>query len=60
MRAIFQNSDKGEYEDLVQELEADRELYFRYMRMSMERFENLFSLVEDRIKKQDTRLRKAI
>ena len=30
------------------------------MRMSMERFEHLFSLVEDRITKQDTRSRKAL
>lgn len=33
---------------------------FRYLRMSKERFDHLFSLLEERIKKQNTRLRKAV
>ena len=36
----------------------DREMFFRYHRMTPNRFEHLLSLVEDKITKKETRLRK--
>ena len=39
---------------------TDREYFFRYMRMSPERFDNLLSLVQDKIYKKNTRFRESI
>ena len=45
----------GCYHTLVQELRlGDREWYFKFIRMSPERFEHLLSLVAPRISKQKT------
>ena len=51
----------GCYHTLVQELRlGDREWYFKFIRMSPERFEHLLSLVAPRISKQKTKLREPI
>ena len=61
MRDIFKNKNSSEYDGLVQELRLkDREFHYRYLRMSKERFEHLYSLVEAKIKKTDTNFPKAI
>ena len=39
----------------VRELKYGREIYYRYLRMSPERFSYLLSLVRDRISKKDNR-----
>ena len=41
-------------------LKKDRELFFRFMRMTPERFEHLLGLVQPRIEKQDTNFHRAI
>ena len=58
VRPIFlRRKVHGQFHQMLTELrEGDREYYFRYMRMSPERFDHLLSLVEDKISKQDTRL----
>ena len=61
MKDIFKNKNSSEYDGLVQELRLkDCEFHYRYLRMSKERFEHLYSLVEAKIKKKDTNFRKAI
>ena len=59
-RELFKPGEEGDYEHLLKKLENDRELHFRYLRMSKERFEHLLSLVEPVIMKNDTNFRKAI
>ena len=57
VRKIFskERKERGECENLFRELgEDDREYYFKYIRMSPERFEHLFSFVAPFITKQDT------
>ena len=61
-RGIF--SDRklySEYFTLYQQLRnGDEELHYRYLRMSKGRFDHLMSLIREKIKKKDTRLREAI
>ena len=62
-RKIFteERKERGEWEYLFHELSNDdREYYYRYLRMSPERFEHLFNLVGPLIAKQDTNYRKGI
>eukprot|EP00794_Sanderia_malayensis_P007639 gene7639-8480_t len=61
VRKIFKSKAPGEYHSLYQELRLqDREYHYRYLRMSKERFDHLFSLLETEITKRDTKFRKAI
>ena len=61
VRDIFLQRDRfGVFHTLYQELKQDREYYYRYLRMSPERFSHLLSLVQERITKNDTRFRKSI
>ena len=39
---------------------SDREMHYRYLRMSKERFDHLLSLLRKQIAKKDTRLREAV
>ena len=55
-RGLFKPGQQGDYEVLYQKLEDDRELYFRYMRMSKERFNHLLSLIEDEFQGKDDSL----
>ena len=61
VRKIYrERQTHGTFYTLFQTLLKDKEMFFRYHRMTPSRFEHLFSLVKDRITKKDTRLRKAI
>ena len=61
VRNIFlQRQRHGNFYTLFQELLKDRELFFRYPRMTPERFEQLLSLVKDRITEQKPRFREPI
>ena len=61
MRKIFaQREQFGDFNKLMSELQNDREQFFRYLRMSPERFSHLLSLVKGKITKQNTRFRKSI
>ena len=61
VRDIFlQRTQFGLFNTLYQELKHDREYYYRYLRMSPERFSHFLSLVQDRIAKRDTKFRKSI
>ena len=63
VRKIFTEEAKkrGEWETVVEELTTnDREFFFKYLRMSPERFEHLFSMVGLSIEKKDTNYRKSI
>ena len=56
-----ERKERGEWENLFYELsEDDREYYYKYLRMSPERFEHLFNLVAPFITKQDTNYRNCI
>ena len=63
VRKIFteERKEQGEWEKFFCELSNDdREYYYRYLRMSPERFEHLFNLVGPLIAKQDKNYRKSI
>ena len=61
IRDIFRRREEcGACSTLFEELKQDREYFFRFMRMTPERFDHLLSLVRPKIEKQDTHLRKAI
>ena len=61
VRKIFQRrSELGDFATLFQELKDDREQFFRYTRMSLDRFNHHLILVKDKITKQDTKFRKSI
>ncbi|XP_057307667.1 uncharacterized protein LOC130645634 [Hydractinia symbiolongicarpus] len=62
VREIFlRRKELGEYHRLFQELKvSDREYFFRYLRMSPDRFEHLLSLVGPVIQRQDTHMRESI
>lgn len=50
MRDIFKNRHKyGAFKTLLKELRFDQEYFFRYIRMSQERFDHLLSLAENSI-----------
>ena len=61
-RSIFRDRKlHSEYYTLFQVLkDTDREWFFKYIRMSPERFSHLLSLVRDKISKKDTKLRECI
>ena len=51
----------GEFHQMLNELRVtDRQYFFRYMRMSPERFDHLLSLVQDKMCKRNTRFRESI
>ena len=61
VRQIFRYRDQlGAFNTLFNELKDDREYFFRYLRMSPDRFGHLLSLVRDNIQRRDTVFRKAI
>ena len=61
VKQIFteEKKQRGEWGNLVHELQDDREYYYRYLRMNPDRFQHLFSLVEPLFTKQDTNYRNA-
>ena len=61
-RGIFRDRKLySEYYTLYQQLRnSDRELHYRYLRMSKDRFDHLLTLITDKITKKDTKLREAI
>ena len=61
-RSIFRDRKlHSEYFNIYQQLrEDDREMHFKYIRMSKERFDHLLSIVRDRITKQQTNYREPI
>ena len=60
VRDIFENRERqGVFKTLFHEMRNDRELFFRYFRMSPERFDHLITLVKDQIGKRDTAFTKA-
>ena len=50
----------GTFHTLFEELKQDREYFFRFLRMTPERFDHLLGLVRTKIEKNDTNFRKAI
>ena len=61
VRKIFQSRDRyGAFETLFNILRNDRELLFRYIHMTPERFDHLLDLAKEQIEKKDTRSRKSI
>ena len=54
VRPIFKKRKLfGEFHQMLNELRVtDREYFFRYMRMNLERFNHLLSLVQDKIHKR--------
>ena len=62
VRQIFAKREQlGEFHTLVQEMRTtDRESFFRYLRMSPERYFQLLEMVEPLIRRRDTNFRKAI
>ena len=61
VKPIFRQREVyGEFHTLFQELVKDKELFFRYHRMTPARFEHLLSLIKHRITKKRTHLRKPI
>ena len=60
-RSIFQRRGfHSEYFTLFQELRGDPEFLYKYIRMSKSRFDHLLSLVKDKLKKEETNMRKPI
>ena len=58
IRDIFRNRE--EFDVLFEELKQDRRYFLHFMRMALERFDHLLSLVRPKIEKQDKKFRKAI
>ena len=53
VRDIFENRERqGVFKTLFHEMRNDRELFFRYFRMSPERFDHLLALVREEIEKK--------
>lgn len=52
--------EQGEFHTLFAELLEDEERFFIYFRMSITSFNELYSLIQQDIEKQDTNWRKAI
>ena len=50
----------GTFHTLFEELTHDREYFFRFLRMTPERFDHLLGLVRPKIEKNNTNFRKAI
>ena len=61
IREIFQSLDRyGAFETLFNVLGNDRELFFRYIRMTPERLDHFLSLKREQIEKKDTRFCKSV
>ena len=61
IRDILKNREEfGAFNTLFEELKKDREHFFRYLRMTPDRFGHLLSLVQPKIEKKDTHFRKCI
>ena len=61
VRQIYKKREElGVFWTLLQELKQDREYFFRYLRMTPERFNHLHELVRNKITKSDTKFRKSI
>ena len=61
VREIFQScAGYGAFETLFNALRNNRELFFRYICMTPERFDHRLSLVKEQIEKKDTRFCKSI
>ena len=56
----MRRAESGAYTTLFRDLNDDREMYFRYLRMSPDKFSHPLGLVQNKITKQDTKFRKAI
>ena len=55
VKDIFKNRERqGAFETLFNEMRNDRELFYRYFRMSPERFDHLLTLVRDQREAKDT------
>ena len=61
-RGIFRDRKlHSEYYTLYQQLrDEEREVHYRYVRMSKERFDHLLNMVREKITKKNTRMREAI
>ena len=60
VKEIFKNREReGAFKTLFHEMRSARELFFRYFRMSPERFDHLLTLVRDEIEIKDTAFRKS-
>ena len=60
VRGIFKNRERqGAFETLFHEMRNDRELFFRYFRISPEKFDHLLTVVRNQIEKKDTTFRKS-
>ena len=56
---VFKNRDSyGVFTTLFEELKSDREYFFQYLRMSLDRFKHLLDLIRPAIEKSDTKFRK--
>ena len=59
VKDIFKNRERqGALETLFNEMRNDRELFYRYFRMSPERFDHLLTLVRDQREAKDTAFKK--
>ena len=57
---FFKNKEhQGAFKTLFHEMRNDRELLFRYFRMSPARFDHLLTLVREQMEKKDTAFRKS-
>ena len=60
VRDIFKNRERLTcFRNIFHEMRSDRELFFRYFRMSPERFDHLLALVREQIEKEYIALRKS-
>ena len=58
---LLRRDQAGEYHTLVQEMRAnDPSAHLRYFRMSVDNFDELLAMIEDKIKKQHTCMREPI
>ena len=60
-KKIYEKREQlGSFYVLFPDLKEDQESFFRYFRMSPDRFEHLLELVGPKIEKKNTRLRRVI
>ena len=58
-RGIFKNRERQDAFETFHDIRNDRELFFRYFRMSPQRFDQLLTLVREQKEKKDTAFRKS-
>ena len=58
-RSIFKNRERQDAFETFRDIRNDRELFFRYFRMSPQRFDQLLTLVREQKEKKDTAFRKS-